>query len=287
MMNEKSMKTTNRITNGIIYTVLSILSVVWLIPIAYLLLMSFRSEKGAWLDGYVMPKALTLSNYINLFTDTSLFNYPRWFANTLIVAVFSCIIATIYVLFTAYTFSRLRFKTRRTVMNITLVLGMFPGFMSMIAIYHLLKVVGLDKSLIALVLVYSGGAGLGYYITKGFFDTIPRTLDEAAKLDGATNWQIFWKITLPMSKPIITYTVLTSFITPWLDFIMASVIMKDKYENYTIALGLYRFVERENIYNYYTQFCAGAVLVSIPIAILFIIMQRYYVEGVTGGSVKG
>lgn len=281
------MKTANRITNGIVYAVLSILSIVWLIPIFYLILMSFRAEKGAWLDGYIIPKGFTLSNYTKLFTDTSLFNYPRWFMNTLVVAVCACIISTIFVLFTAYTFSRLRFKMRRPLMNVTLVLGMFPGFMSMVAIYHLLKVIGLDKSLVALILVYSGGAGLGYYITKGFFDTIPRTLDEAARLDGATNWQIFWKITLPMSKPIITYTVLTSFIAPWLDFIMASVIMKDKYENYTVALGLYRFVERENIYNYYTQFCAGAVLVSIPIAILFIVMQKYYVEGVTGGAVKG
>lgn len=282
-----SMKKANRISNTAIHIFLSVLAVIWLIPIFYLVLMSFREEKGAWLDGYIMPKGYTLNNYIRLFTDTSLFNYPRWFMNTLVVAIFSCLISTVFILFTAYTFSRLRFKMRRTLMNITLVLGMFPGFMSMIAVYHLLKFVGLDKTLAALVLVYSGGAGLTYYITKGFFDTIPRTLDEAANLDGATNWQIFWKITLPISQPIITYTVLTAFIAPWLDFMAANIVMKDNYQNYTIALGLFRFVERENIYNYYTQFCAGAVIVSIPIALLFIIMQRYYVEGVTGGSVKG
>lgn len=276
-----------KISNAAIYIILSVMSLVWLIPIAYLVLMSFREEKGAWLDGYVIPKGFTLANYTRLFTETDLFNYPRWFANTLVVATFSCLISTILVLFTAYVFSRLRFKSRRGLMNVTLVMGMFPGFMSMIAIYHLLKVIGLDKSLVGLILVYSGGAGLSYYIAKGFFDTIPRSLDEAAKLDGATNWQVFRIITLPMSRPIITYIVLTTFMAPWVDFITASVVMKDNYNSYTIALGLFRYLERENIYNYYTQFCAGAVLVSIPISILFIIMQKNYVEGVTGGAVKG
>lgn len=283
----KSVKLTSRLSNGVVYLVLSVLSAVWLIPIVYLVISSFRAEKGAWLNGYIMPKGYTLDNYIKLFTDTTLFNYPQWFLNTLIVAVCSCIISTIFVLFTAYAFSRLRFKLRRTMMNVVLVLGMFPGFMSMIAVYHLVKIVGLDKTLLALILVYSGGAGLGYYITKGFFDTIPRALDEAAYLDGATRWQVFWIITLPMSRPIITYTVLTTFMAPWVDFIMSSVIMKDNYNGYTIALGLFRYLERENLTNYYTAFCAGAVLVSIPIAVLFVIMQRNYVEGITGGAVKG
>jgi arabinogalactan oligomer/maltooligosaccharide transport system permease protein len=263
------------------------MSVLWLLPIFYLLLTSFRAEKGAWLDGYIIPKSFTFDNYIRLFTDTSLFNYPRWFGNTFLVATLSCIISTVFVLFTAYTFSRLRFKMRRPIMNVALVLGMFPGFMSMIAIYNLLKIIGLDKTLAALILVYASGAGLTYYITKGFFDTIPKSLDEAAKLDGASNWRVFWEITIPMSRPIITYTVLTSFMAPWLDFILASVIMKDNYRNYTIAVGLFRYVERENIFNYYTTFCAGAVIVSIPIAILFVLMQKNYVEGVTGGAVKG
>jgi arabinogalactan oligomer/maltooligosaccharide transport system permease protein len=255
-------------------------------PIVYLVILSFKAEKGAW-HSYVMPKEYTLDNYIRLFTDTNQFNYPRWFGNTFVVAVFSCIIATILVLFTAYAFSRLRFKARRPLMNVVLILGMFPGFMSMIAIYHLVGIIGLDQSLAALVLIYSGGAGLGYYIVKGFFDTIPRALDEAAYLDGATKWQTFYIVTLPMSRPIITYTVLTSFMSPWVDFIMSSVIMKDKYDNFTIALGLYRMLERENIYEWYTSFCAGAVLVSIPISLLFIFMQKNYVEGVTGGAVKG
>ncbi len=284
---KNSMRTRTRVANTVVYIVLSVLAVFWVLPIVYLLISSFRGEPGAYLDGYVMPKTYTLDNYTRLFTDTSLFDYPRWFLNTFIVAVFSCIISTIFVLMVAYALSRLRFRVRRGIMNVALVLGMFPGFMSMIAIYHLVKIIGLDKSLVALVLVYSAGAGLTYYIVKGFFDTIPRALDEAAVLDGATRARIFWSVTIPMSRPIITYTVLTTFMAPWVDFIMASVIMKDNYKNFTIALGLFRMLERENIYQWYTAFCAGAVLVAIPIAILFILMQKNYVEGVTGGAVKG
>jgi arabinogalactan oligomer/maltooligosaccharide transport system permease protein len=283
----KSMKTRKTAANTAIYIILGILSVIWLIPIIYLVITSFRGEPGAWLDEYVMPKQWTFGNYTKLFTDTSLFNYPRWFLNTFVVAIFSCVISTFFVLFTSYSFSRLRFRMRRPMMNVVLVLGMFPGFMSIIAVYHLVKLVGLDQTLVALVLIYSGGAGLGYYIMKGFFDTIPKALDESAHLDGCTKWQTFIKITLPLSRPVITYTVLTAFIAPWVDFIVASVIMKDNYNNYTIALGLFRMLERENVTQWYTAFCAGAVLVSIPISILFLIMQKNYVEGITGGGVKG
>jgi arabinogalactan oligomer/maltooligosaccharide transport system permease protein len=274
------------LSNTAIYIILIVMSFVWLVPIAWLVLISFRAEPGAWTP-YILPQGYTFANYTNLLTDTHLFNYPRWFMNTLVVAIFTCAISTVLVLMTSYTLSRLRFRARRGIMNVGLILGMFPGFMSMIAIYFLLKAMGLSQSLIALVLVYSGGAGLGYYIAKGFFDTIPRVLDEAAIVDGANQNTIFWKVILPLSKPIIIYTVLISFMIPWVDFIFVSVIMKDNYNNYTIALGLYQMLTRENIYRYFTQFCAGAVLIAIPITILFIIMQKYYVEGVTGGAVKG
>ena len=207
--------------------------------------------------------------------------------NTLFVAVVTCILSTIMVLGTSYAFSRLRFKLRKPMMNVILILGMFPGFMSMIAVYHILKEIGLGQSLFSLILVYSGGAAMGYYISKGFFDTIPKAIDESAIIDGATRNDIFWKITLPLSKPIIVYTILTSFIAPWVDFVFVSIIMRDSYKNYTVALGLFEMLKRENVDKYFTQFCAGAVLIAIPITLLFIVMQKYYVEGVTGGSVKG
>lgn len=282
----KNQKTRTSLANTIIYIILSVMSIIWIIPILWLVIISFRLEPGAWTP-YILPKGYTIANYVKLFTETGLFNYPRWFMNTLVVAIFTCAISTILVLMTSYTLSRLRFKARRGLMNVGLILGMFPGFMSMIAIYYILKAMGLSQTLLALVLVYSGGAGLGYYIAKGFFDTIPRVLDEAAIVDGANQNTVFWKVILPLSKPIIIYTVLMSFMAPWVDFIFVSVIMKDNYNNYTIALGLYQMLTRENIYRYFTQFCAGAVLIAIPITILFIFMQKYYVEGVTGGAVKG
>ena len=275
-----------KITSIFLHVLLTILAVIWLIPVFWLVLSSFRAEKGAYTSN-LWPQAFTFDNYIRLFTDTRLFNFPRWFMNTLFVAVCSCIITTILTLMVAYVYSRLRFKSRKGLMNISLVLGMFPGFMSMIAIYHFMKAIGLDQTLLALILVYSGGAALNYYIAKGFFDTIPKSLDEAARIDGANRHTIFWKIILPNSKPIVVNTAINAFIAPWVDFIFVSVIMKDNYNNYTVAKGLYTMVDKANIFEYYTAFCAGAVLVSVPIVCLFIRLQKYYVAGVTAGASKG
>lgn len=276
----------NKITSIGLHTLLTILAIVWLIPVFWLILSSFRAEKGAYTSS-LWPQKFTIDNYIRLFVDTKLFNFPRWFMNTLFVAICSCIITTILTLMVAYVYSRLRFKSRKGLMNVSLILGMFPGFMSMIAIYHFMKAIGLDQTLLALILVYSGGAALNYYIAKGFFDTIPKTLDEAARIDGATRHTIFWKIILPNAKPIVVNTAINAFIAPWVDFIFVSVIMKDNYNNYTVAKGLYTMVDKANIFEYYTSFCAGAVLVSIPIVCLFIRLQKYYVAGVTAGAAKG
>ena len=268
------------------YVTLILLSAVWLLPIVFLVIHSFRAEPGAAIR-YLFPKEYTADNYIRLFRDTELLNFPRWYANTLIVAAASCVLSTAYVLMIAYAFSRLRFPGRRTMMKAGLVLNMFPGFMSMIAVYFILKAVGLTQSLAALILVYSGSSALSYYVAKGFFDTVPRALDEAAYIDGASAAAIFFRITLPLSRPMIVYTVLMSFMAPFMDYIFASVIMKDAYDSYTVALGLFQMISRENIYDYFTVFCAGAVLVAVPISLLFFFLQRYYVEGVTGGAVKG
>lgn len=284
--NKNSMSFKKFIGNTVSHVVLSILAVIWILPILWIILTSFRVESGAQLP-YFWPKGFSFDNYIKLFSDTKQFYFLRWFGNTLFVAVCSCILSTFYVLSTSYTMSRLRFKSRKPLMKIAMILGLFPGFMSMIAIYYILKGFGITQSLLALILVYSGSSGLGFFIAKGFFDTIPKALDEAALIDGATRLQVFTKLTIPFSKPIIIYTILTSFLAPWVDYIFASVIMGDKYDNYTVALGLYKMLEREFINDWYTRFAAGAVIVSIPISLLFIFMQKYYVSGVTGGSVKG
>lgn len=283
------MKTKRFITNTACHILLAILSVIWVLPICYVVLTSFRKESGSY-KTYIFPREYTLDNYVNLFHGNNIINFNKWFMNTLIIAIFSTLISAFFVLCVSYVMSRLRFKMRKPFLNVALILGMFPGFMSMIAVYYILKGLGfLDSGVlkqVALVLVYSGGAGLGFYMAKGFFDMIPRTIDEAAYIDGATKWDTFLHITIPMSKPIITYTLITSFMGPWVDYIFAKVIMGNETPYYTIAIGLWTMLEKEYIEYYYTQFYAGCVIISIPISILFLLTQKCYVEGVSG-AVKG
>jgi arabinogalactan oligomer/maltooligosaccharide transport system permease protein len=173
-------------------------------------------------------------------------------------------------------------------MNLSMILGLFPGFLSMICIYFILKAMNIQGTLYALIIVYSASSGLGYLIAKGFFDTIPNSLIEAAKVDGASQAYIFFKIVMPLSKPIIVYTIITSFLGPWCDFVFARIILTSGYvDGYTVSIGLYSMLTKDLLGKYFTQFCAGSVIVSIPISILFVMTQKFYVEGITGGSVKG
>jgi len=288
MKNTKSAKAKRTRNNIIVHVILAILAIIWVFPVLWVVMTSFRAEKGSYTSTF-FPQSFTLDNYIKLFTDTTILNFPKMFMNTLIIAVCSCLLSAFLLLSVSFCLSRLRFKMRKPYMNMCMVLGLFPGFMSMIAVYFILKAVGLTEgSLIrvALIMCYSGGAAIGFQITKGFFDTTPYAIDEAALIDGCTRWQIFTKITLPLSKPIVIYTILTSFIGPWVDFIFAKVICRANADQYTVAIGLWRMLEKEYIDNWYTCFAAGAVLISIPIAILFLKMQKYYVNG-TAGAVKG
>ena len=203
------------INNTIVHVILGILAVIWVFPIVWVILTSFRAEKGSYVSTF-FPQSFTLDNYAKLFTDTTILNFPQMFMNTLFIAICSCILATFYVLAVSYCLSRLRFKMRKPYMNMAMILGLFPGFMSMVAVYFILKALGMTEGnliKLALILVYSGGAALSFQIAKGFFDTIPIAVDEAAILDGCTRWQIFTKVTLPLSKPIVIYTVLTSFMS--------------------------------------------------------------------------
>ena len=201
------MKKKKTIKNILAHTVLTILAIVWVSPLFWILLTSFRAQKGAYTSSF-FPKQYSLDNYVKLFTDTGILNFPRMFTNTLIVAVFSCIISTFFVLSVAYCMSRLKFKMRKAMMNIAMILGLFPAFMAMVAVYYILKAVGLSEGAmirVALVLVYSASSGIQFYIAKGFFDTVPKSLTEAAILDGCTQFQVFYKIILPLSKPIVVY----------------------------------------------------------------------------------
>ena len=265
-------KAKKTIVNIIIHIFLAILSFIWVLPIFWVVLTSFRGEKGSYVTTF-FPKTYTINNYVKLFTDTSILNF----------------ISTIFVLSVSYTMSRMRFNMRKPFMNVAMILGLFPSFMSMIAVYYILKALGLAEGSmirIALIIVFSAGSGVGFYVAKGFFDTIPKALDEAAIIDGATRWQVFTQITAPLSKPIIVYTILTSFMGPWVDFIFAKVICRADAQYYTVSIGLWKMLEKEYIDSWYTCFAAGAVVVSIPIAILFLLTQKFYVDGMSG-AVKG
>ncbi len=285
----KSLKRRQFINNTIVHVFLGILGFIWVLPIFFVILTSFRAEGGSY-KSYILPRGYTLNNYKKLFDSASNLNYEKWFLNTLIVAICSCLLSAFFVLCVAYVTSRLRFKMRKKMMNIALILGMFPGFMSMYAVYYILKGFGFLEAgplkLVALVMVYSGSSGLGYLVVKGFFDTIPKTIDEAAFIDGATKWEVFRKITIPLSRPIIVTTLLTSFMGPWVDYIFAKVILGQDRQYYTIAIGLWTMLEKEFVEYYYTQFFAGCVLISIPIAFIFLFSQKFYVEGISG-AVKG
>ncbi|EFW23707.1 sugar ABC transporter permease [Solobacterium moorei] len=284
--NKKSVS--SRVGNFFVHVFLAMLAAVWVLPIFWIILTSFRAEQGSYVSTF-FPKGYTLANYIKLFTDRNVLNFPRMFGNTLIIAVFTCIISTFFVLSVSYSLSRMRFKLRKPYMNLAMILGLFPGFMAMIAEYYILKALGLTEGSavrLALIIVYSAGTGLGFQIAKGYFDTIPRSVDEAAIMDGATQWQVFTRITMPLSKPIIIYTVMTSFIAPWVDFIFAKVIVRANADQFTVAIGLWNMLQKEYINQWYTSFAAGAVIISLPIAILFVYMQKFYVEGMSG-AVKG
>lgn len=265
---------------------LTVLCLVWLAPFVLLVLQSFRGESGGQV-AYALPRVWTLDNYAFLFREES--RFLHWYANTLVIALFCSGIQTVMVLAVAYAFSRLRFRSRRLMMNLALVWGMFPGFLTMIVLYYLLKLLGLTQSgaVPGLILIYTASSGLGYYVAKGFFDTIPRSLDESARIDGASCFQIFAHIIMPLSKPIVIYTLLMAFMAPWGDYVFASYVAFGDPEGYNVAVGLYRWVNTTDYQGYFTRFCAGGILVAVPVTLLFMLLQKYYVEGITGGAVKG
>ena len=289
-MSETSMKrhmglrASRTLGNTLIYILLIAISAIWLIPFFCIVLQSFRVE-STWQVGYVMPKVWGLDNYRKLFSS----DFTRWYTNTFIISVFTALFQTIIVLCMSYTLSRFRFKMRKPLMRFMLVLGFFPGMLTMIILYRVLKDLGLTQAnaVPGLILVYIASSGMGYYVSKGFFDTIPKSLDEAARVDGATRFQVLKKIILPLSKPIVIYTVLTAFMGPWGDYVFARYISFGASAGMNVAVGLYNWLTPDQINNNYTMFCAGGVLVAIPVTLLFLFLQKYYVEGVTGGAVKG
>ena len=247
-----------------------------------------EKSKGNFKAAALILLGIIALNFIRCVDSTNC-DFVRWFMNTLTIALFCAVIQTIMQLSVSYTLSRMRFKGRKLLMNVCLVLGMFPGFLTMIVLYYLLKMLGLTQAgaIPGLILISCASSGMGYYISKGFFDTVPKSLDESARIDGATRFQVFLKIIMPMAKPIVIYTILMAFMGPWGDYVFASYVAFGHKASYNVAVGLYRWVNTNDYQGYFTRFCAGGVLVAIPITALFMALQKYYVEGVTGGAVKG
>ena len=265
---------------AITYLIILAVCFIFLFPILWLVLASFSKTGSIYsFDGF-FPTEFSFDSFIRLFTDTELYNYPRWFLNTLFIALMSSLIGTTLTILTAYVMSRFRFKSRKTMMKMTLILGMFPSFMTMTAVYLMMTQFNLINQQWGLILIYSAGAPMGYLTQKGFFDTIPSSIDEAERIDGASNFKIFIKITLPLAAPMIVYTLLSSFVWPWSDFILPQLLLKNK-DLYTVAVGLMSLDDTE-----FSRFAAGSVFIAVPIVIFYFALSKFLISGLSAGAVK-
>ena len=265
---------------AITYLIILAVCFVFLFPILWLVLASFSKTGSIYSFEGFFPAEFSLDSFKRLFTDTALYNYPRWFLNTLFIALMSSLIGTALTILTAYVMSRFRFRTRKAMMKTTLILGMFPSFMTMTAVYLMMTQFNLINQQWGLILIYSAGAPMGYLTQKGFFDTIPSSIDEAARIDGASNFRIFVRITLPLAAPMIVYTLLSSFVWPWSDFILPQLLLKNK-DLYTVAVGLMSLDDTE-----FSRFAAGSVFIAVPIVVFYFALSKFLISGLSAGAVK-
>ncbi len=279
-MKVKKIQKSSVIDTLLTYVILLAVCAVFAFPVVWLVMASFSKSGSIYdLNGF-FPGSYSLRGYQELFTDTTMYDYPNWLKNTFFVASTSAVIGTVLVILTAYVVSKFEFKMRKPLMKTTLVLSMFPSFMGMTAVYLLMVNFGLINKLWSLILIYSAGAPMGYLVQKGYFDTISNSIYEAARIDGASNPRIFWQVTLPLSKPIIVYTMLTQFAWPWSDFILPSLLLKNK-DLWTVAVGLMSLDETK-----FTRFAAGSVFIGVPIILLYFCLSRFLVQGLSSGAVK-
>lgn len=267
-----------------IYAVIALMFIIIFYPLLWTFGLSLNEGTNLY-SSSIIPKNLSFEHYIWLFTDPAS-NYVTWYKNTLIVAATVSIVATFFVALTAYSFSRYRFRGRKYGIYTFLILQMFPVLMGMVALYILLNTVGLLDSLLGLILIYLGGAiPMNAFLVKGYFDTIPKELDESARIDGAGHFSVLFKIMLPLAKPILAVVALFNFMTPFMDFLLPSIILRSE-ENFTLALGLFNFVN-DQFSNNFTRFAAGSVLIAVPIATVYLLLQRWLISGLTSGATKG
>ncbi|RAN65742.1 sugar ABC transporter permease [Dolosigranulum pigrum] len=279
-----SRKNKSRIEVGLIYLVLLVMFVVILYPLVWALAISMNTTTSLY-GASLSPENWSLNNYVWLFTSPRS-QYLTWYKNTLFIATICSVLSTFFVAITAYAFSRYRFKGRKYGLYAFLLLQMFPVLMAMVAIYILLNTIGLIDTLWGLIIVYVGGSiPMNAFLVKGYFDTIPKSLDESAKMDGAGHFRIFFQILLPLAKPILAVVALFNFMAPFMDFILPRIILRSP-QNFTLALGLYNFVNSQ-FSNNFTRFAAGAILIALPIAAVYLYLQKYLITGLSAGATKG
>ena len=279
-MKKRGLKLHKAVDAVLTYCILIAVCAIFLFPILWLVLASFSKTGSIYSFKGFFPSAYSFDSFRKLFTDTEMYNYPRWFGNTLVVSLGSSLLGTALTILTAYCMSRFRFKSRKAIMKATLALGMFPSFMTMTAVYLLMTQFNLINQHFGLILIYSAGAPMGYLTQKGFFDTISYSIDEAARIDGASNAQVFVRITLPLALPMIVYTLLSSFVWPWSDFILPKLLLKNK-ELYTVAVGLMSLDNTE-----FSRFAAGAVFIAVPIVVFYFALSKFLISGMSAGAVK-
>ncbi|MFC7371761.1 sugar ABC transporter permease [Fictibacillus iocasae] len=277
-----SIKTAKYIRLTLSYIILLAAVIVVVYPVLWVIGSSFNPGNSL-MSSTIIPENATLAHYKNLFENT---DYLTWYWNTLKVCFFTMVLAVIFIGLTAYAFSRYQFIGRKNGLLLFLVLQMVPQFVAILAIFILADQVKLLDTHFGLVLVYVGGLiPMNTWLAKGYYDTIPKELDESARMDGAGHFRIFFQIILPLSKPILAVVALFSFISPFADFILASVLLRSP-EKFTLAIGLYNMISDE-FGNSFTTFAAGSVLIAVPIGILFLSLQRFFVSGLTAGGTKG
>lgn len=277
-------KTKNTLELTVIYAIIAVMFVIIFYPLLWALGLSLNPGTSLY-GARMFPENWSFVHYEWLFFDPRS-NYVQWYKNTLFVAFTTSLASTFFVSLVAYAFSRYRFVGRKYGLYAFLLLQMFPVLMAMVALFILLNIIGLLDSLWGLILIYVGGSiPMNAFLVKGYFDTIPRELDESAKIDGAGHFRIFFQIMLPLAKPILAVVALFNFMAPFMDFILPRIVLRSP-ENFTLALGLFNFVN-DQFANNFTRFAAGAILVAVPIALIFLMLQRYLISGLTSGATKG
>ncbi|ASY80310.1 sugar ABC transporter permease [Pectobacterium brasiliense] len=282
-MKKHSVKRQNFIKLGLTYLLLTIVAVIIIYPLIWTVGASLNPGNSL-LNTSIIPDNFSFIHYEELFNGQ--IDYAAWYWNSMKISFLTMILTLISVSFTAYSFSRFRFRGRQNGLMLFLLLQMIPQFSALIAIFVLAQMLGLVNSHIALVLVYVGGMiPMNTYLMKGYLDAIPKDLDESARMDGAGNFRIFIEIIMPLSKPIIAVIALFSFTGPLGDFILSSTILRTP-DQYTLPIGLYNLVSQKMGASY-TTYAAGAVLIAVPVAILYLSLQKYFVSGLTSGGTKG